>query len=884
MSLPAVDTPTPLTPPLSAPSFYSPARSRTSPALPSDPQQKPSISPSIAPLHAFDLASQSKAPLSPPVLLDAHAAHPPSQPHATPRSSTAAALAKPATSAHQAHGAHSRRREAVATPQPHESIHSNLDPASMFQLRSDPQNELSIQRKPQDREPSLMRNARMDQEEAIQQAAAQLHQQQHPQSQSQSEQQQRQNSLLLQHYQERDALVADAFRAARQSGHLEWIILMELSRFASQHHLSPYSIMKFGPRGSPFAYVPITLQRPDVVHQTMHQQRESERRAIEWILNKKRLRSLEMQQRQHQPQRQQHQQRQQRERPSGIVTESCQQDASQGVLSGSIVGTKRSASVITPPIARATSLLRTSSSGGPGVAVEDQISQAMSDSIAGTLQCSGGGGASASRALPSPSSAESQSVDDGEAKRIHEINQSTRKVALGQDAPATVPPAAQAGSNVYVDGPLSNQEIYVQDIEKASPTQKPGHPGGFGDGGSCEAAQAMAPLIASMPAVQQAQLAMKTSDTHPIHISPIVPENLLQEISDTILAQTPPEFLGDFDDDEDHDDQDDGGKSDRSELHLPVPSFIDPQLHDREQAHGRRLLRLPRVVDLVALSTPAAPGVQSQAQIADQANAESRAAAEAAQAAATATGTPAPRKRCIGNLLLSSCPGKKVRLSGPVRGRGAICRDLGLDLKRIRGLGVRAIVCCLDDEELGFLGAPWSEYEREADGLGLDVLRLPMAEGFAPTCVVQMDDAITSLIQDYTLQGKSILVHCRGGVGRAGLTACLWMLKLGLVGASPHLAHLDPMPRAAEVTLHDVVAIVADPWLPPERQPNRAAERRQGQVVLDTVERLIETIRRRRSPKAIETAEQVRFIVEFVMYLHRQDGLVRRYTQRAWLC
>lgn len=46
----------------------------------------------------------------------------------------------------------------------------------------------------------------------------------------------------------------------------------------------------------------------------------------------------------------------------------------------------------------------------------------------------------------------------------------------------------------------------------------------------------------------------------------------------------------------------------------------------------------------------------------------------------------------LGNLLLSSCPGKKVRLKGPVKGRGAICRDLGTDLERVAGMGVRCIV------------------------------------------------------------------------------------------------------------------------------------------------------------------------------------------------
>lgn len=63
----------------------------------------------------------------------------------------------------------------------------------------------------------------------------------------------------------------------------------------------------------------------------------------------------------------------------------------------------------------------------------------------------------------------------------------------------------------------------------------------------------------------------------------------------------------------------------------------------------------------------------------------------------------------IGNLYLSSCPGKKgsffsfpnyiihaiihvVRLDGPVNGRSGVCRDLNVDIARMRHLGVSCII------------------------------------------------------------------------------------------------------------------------------------------------------------------------------------------------
>jgi hypothetical protein len=134
----------------------------------------------------------------------------------------------------------------------------------------------------------------------------------------------------------------------------------------------------------------------------------------------------------------------------------------------------------------------------------------------------------------------------------------------------------------------------------------------------------------------------------------------------------------------------------------------------------------------------------------------------------TLTTEPPPK---IGNLFLSSCPGKKVRLNQPVAaiydgmpgtvgndntnggtspeqlygGRSAICRDLRADLTRAKETqNVGAVVCCLDDQgnvlfafwsyhsclmtcppglELRYLGAPWEEYCKVSADLGLAVVR-----------------------------------------------------------------------------------------------------------------------------------------------------------------
>jgi protein-tyrosine phosphatase len=155
----------------------------------------------------------------------------------------------------------------------------------------------------------------------------------------------------------------------------------------------------------------------------------------------------------------------------------------------------------------------------------------------------------------------------------------------------------------------------------------------------------------------------------------------------------------------------------------------------------------------------------------------------------------------------------------------------------MKDLGVRCVVCCLDDEELEFLGACWSEYSRAAEEVGLDVLRIPIAEGFAPLTPLALDTHLSKLIKNYTLKGIPILVHCRGGVGRAGLVACCWSIKLGLCGWIETGASVPGIVR---------------------------------RDTLQLVERVICSIRRRRSMKAIETYEQVKFLVDYVDFLRER--------------
>ncbi|ODN82490.1 hypothetical protein L198_07712 [Cryptococcus wingfieldii CBS 7118] len=244
------------------------------------------------------------------------------------------------------------------------------------------------------------------------------------------------------------------------------------------------------------------------------------------------------------------------------------------------------------------------------------------------------------------------------------------------------------------------------------------------------------------------------------------------------------------------------------------------------------------------------------------------------------------KPQTLGNLLLSSCPGKRLRMDAPSKGRGPVCRDLATDLRRIKGEGVGALVCCLDDEELALLGVPWETYRDVAVGTGLDVIRLPMPDGFTMVSMELFDSQVALIAQKYTLQGINVLVHCRGGIGRAGMTACAWAIKMGFVQPHPSLTIVEEAARRhAAHTARSAPAPALNPsststssssYTPNSSSSTAPAPAAtipaelEHQITMSIVERVIAMIRCRRGLKAIESYEQVQFLRRYVGWLREK--------------
>ena len=203
-----------------------------------------------------------------------------------------------------------------------------------------------------------------------------------------------------------------------------------------------------------------------------------------------------------------------------------------------------------------------------------------------------------------------------------------------------------------------------------------------------------------------------------------------------------------------------------------------------------------------------------------------------------------------------------------------------------------------------------------------------MPDGFTPVSISLFDAQITLIATRYTLRGINVLVHCRGGVGRAGLTACAWAIKMGHVQPHPSLGVVEQ--RAIEQARERQVQARAQECQQQQQQANSVSNKPykgfslfprslsstgngsgsscplamgrsssssnvapstsslaptttsketdaaskvsippelEHQIVMSTVERVIAMIRARRGLKAIESFEQVQFLVEYVRWL-----------------
>ena len=129
-----------------------------------------------------------------------------------------------------------------------------------------------------------------------------------------------------------------------------------------------------------------------------------------------------------------------------------------------------------------------------------------------------------------------------------------------------------------------------------------------------------------------------------------------------------------------------------------------------------------------------------------------------------------------GKIGISICPGKK---GASIEYIADYDRDIGSDLDVVKRWGAKAIVTLIEDFEFKYLGV--EKLSDEIRARGMRWYHLPIEDGGIPDekFSLQWEQVRKELLQ-MLQHGDNILIHCRGGLGRAGMVSAILAMDMGL--------------------------------------------------------------------------------------------------------
>ncbi|MBB4198366.1 hypothetical protein GGD83_002166 [Rhodoblastus sphagnicola] len=128
-----------------------------------------------------------------------------------------------------------------------------------------------------------------------------------------------------------------------------------------------------------------------------------------------------------------------------------------------------------------------------------------------------------------------------------------------------------------------------------------------------------------------------------------------------------------------------------------------------------------------------------------------------------------------GRIGITFCPGKHDRAAYS----GAWARDLATDLDVIAASGARLVLTLVEPAELVALKVP--DLGMDVLARGLDWRHLPIADYSVPNAAFERQwRAHGRDIRALLRRGDDIVVHCKGGLGRAGMIAARLLVELGV--------------------------------------------------------------------------------------------------------
>ena len=128
-----------------------------------------------------------------------------------------------------------------------------------------------------------------------------------------------------------------------------------------------------------------------------------------------------------------------------------------------------------------------------------------------------------------------------------------------------------------------------------------------------------------------------------------------------------------------------------------------------------------------------------------------------------------------GEIGITLCPGKYQ----PVSWSGGWNRNLDADILAIREAGATKVVSLVEDAEMAILRVPG--LGDAVISQGMDWFHLPFPDTTAPNKEwLKEYTLVRSELIDSVKEGEKIVIHCKGGLGRAGTVTVILLIELGL--------------------------------------------------------------------------------------------------------
>lgn len=150
-----------------------------------------------------------------------------------------------------------------------------------------------------------------------------------------------------------------------------------------------------------------------------------------------------------------------------------------------------------------------------------------------------------------------------------------------------------------------------------------------------------------------------------------------------------------------------------------------------------------------------------------------------------------------GQICITPCPGKRER-------------SLGMDLDQLSAWGAQAVVTLIEGEELELLEV--SDMQSQVESRGLQWFHCPIVDFSPPGLPFEQawgDGGAGKLVREMLRGGGKVVVHCRGGIGRAGTISTRLLVELGVAEPAEALRRVRSARPGAVETAEQEQAVMA---------------------------------------------------------------------------